>query len=365
MTIPHQDVAVTRQQALELAAAGSPVLLVLEAVVEHVPSFAHDPQAITVERIGEGQSNITFLLKTPTDAVVVRRPPAPPYAPSAHDVIREAAVVRALAATDVPVPDVLAICEDSSQIGAPFYVMKYIDAEVITTTTPARFDNPVAKENLAMSLVDTLVAIHTVDPASVPLPVSSNPRPYLVRQLERYSTIWSKVRVREIPGIDAVGRKLVETMPTAARTTVVHGDYRMGNLMWSHDPVPSISAVLDWELASLGDPLADLAYFLTTYPDDNDHLDVLLGMSGAILQGGYPSRSDLLKRYESHGGITVDRLEWYEAFVRWRAAIGLESIYQRMRTGRVAPNAWLRSLEHGVPELVSKAERSLAQVVRR
>jgi len=342
-------------------ATGADVLLVIEHVIDAMGLQDEvSPRQVSMERIGEGQSNLTYLLDSPAGRFVVRRPPPPPYEQSAHDVLREARIIQALATTAVPVPEVLAVGTEGP--GSPFYVTNFLPGDVITSKTPARYRDETSRTAIADAMVDALIEVHRVDPDVVPLRSAASQVNYLERQLDRYGRIWEATKVREVSDLDAVGEELLRLRPSGGPGVLVHGDFRLGNIMWSQGQRPHVQAVLDWELASIGDPLADLAYFLTTYPDPSDPSDVLLDMSGAVQKGGYPDRAALAVRYATGTGADLSPLPWYEAFVRWRAAIGLESIYQRTKRGTMESNAWTASLHDGVPDLASKARRSLAQV---
>ncbi len=204
--------------------------------------------------IGDGHSNVTFALST---GVVLRRPPRGPLPPSAHDVLREARLLRALEHTLVRAPAVLAVCEDPDVIGAPFYVTEMIEGEVIIDTLPAALDTPQERARIADALIDALVELHGVDWSAAGLGGFGKPTGYLERQVRRFTGLWQHNRTRELPVVEQVGAWLGANLPESPAATIVHGDYRLGNTMFASVAPARRVAILDWERAALGDPLAD------------------------------------------------------------------------------------------------------------
>ena len=202
--------------------------------------------------------------------MVLRRPPRGPLPPSAHDVLREARVLSALAGR-ARVPAVLAVCDDESVIGAPFYVMERVEGHVVTSSVPAALDNPDDRRRIGEELVDGLVEVHAVDWRDAGLEGFGKPTGYLERQLRRFTGLWEHNRTRDIPAVESVGEWLGEHMPESAPpATVVHGDYRLGNTMMAPAAPARLVAIFDWEMATIGDPLADLGYLCTLWVDRND-----------------------------------------------------------------------------------------------
>src|SRR5436309_3381197 len=218
-----------RSQA-DAAANQREPLLVLEPLIAFLDrSGLQAPDDLDAIPIGDGHSNVTFELST---GVIIRRPPRGPLPPSAHDVGREARLLRALESTPVRVPKVLAVCDDSSVIGAPFYLMEKIDGEVLTSSLPEPLDNPPERARIADELIDALVELHAVDWTAIGLEGFGKPTGYLERQLRRFTGLWEHNRTRELPLLEEVGAWLAANLPESPLATIVHGDYRLGNTMF-------------------------------------------------------------------------------------------------------------------------------------
>ena len=212
---------------------------------------------LEAEPIGEGHSNVTFAIRRGGGAWVLRRPPRPPLPPSAHDVLREARLLSAVQDADVRTPRVLATCEDEDVIGAPFYVMDLIEGDVLTAELPPALEGEGAR--IGDELVDALVEVHAVDWRACGLEGYGKPTGYLERQLRRFGGLWEHNRTRELPVLDRLTEWLAEHRPESGEATIVHGDYRLGNAMFARGSPPRLNAIFDWELATIGDPLADLS----------------------------------------------------------------------------------------------------------
>ena len=308
-------------------------------------------------RIGDGASNLTFLIERGETRVVLRRPPPPPLPPSAHDMVREARVQVGLARAGVRVPRILAVCEDESVIGLPFYVMEEIKGEVICEELPAALDTPEDRRGLGFAMVDALVELHAVDWRACGLEGLGKPSGYLERQLRRWSGLWEINATRELDACRAVGEKLAAQVPESPPTTVVHGDYRLGNVMIASDPPARVAAILDWEMATLGDPLADLGYFIVCWSEPGATEHPLL-ISSATAQPGFATRAELVERYAERTGRDVSRLDWYQAFALWKASVFCEAIYGRYLK-QERDDAWAADLCDGVPRLLEVAETYL------
>jgi aminoglycoside phosphotransferase (APT) family kinase protein len=302
--------------------------------------------------IGDGASNLTYLLERGGARVVLRRPPPPPLPPSAHDVVREARIQLALAPVGVRVPKVLAVCEDDSILGVPFYLMEELEGTVISDQLPAALDTPDERRKLAHELVDGLVQLHAVDWEACGLTVGK-PTGYLERQLRRWSGLWEVNATRELTGCVELGQRLQATMPESPPSTVVHGDYRLGNVMVSNRAPARLIAILDWEMATIGDPLADLGYLVATWSEpENDQHPLLL--TTVTQRPGFPTRAELIARYAHNTGRDTSNLDWYQAFALWKAAVFCEAIYKRFLRGERADD-WSASLCDGVPRLLEVA----------
>ena len=311
-------------------------------------------------RIGDGASNLTYLVERDGARVVLRRPPPPPLPPSAHDMVREANIQICLARGGVRVPKILAVCEDDSVIGAPFYVMEEIVGAVITDTVPPALDTPDERHRLGLELVDGLVDLHAVDYNACGLDRLGKPTGYLERQLRRWTGLWEVNATRELSDCFEIGELLKASMPESPPSTVVHGDYRLGNVMVGLDAPARVVAILDWEMATIGDPLADLGYLVATWAQPGDTEGALLELGTVSAEPGFMTRGELVERYGSLSGRNVGDLGWYEALACWKAAVFLEGSYRRFLSGN-ADDPYFASLEHGVPGL---GERALAALER-
>ena len=284
------------------------------------------------ERLPGGRSNLTYRVRDAAGGdFVLRRPPLHGVLQSAHDMAREHRIIAALAATEVPVPAALGLCEDPAVTGAPFYVMAYVDGAVPRdeATVTAAFDEQ-ARAAAADSLVDALVALHGVDPDAVGLGQLGRREGYLERQLRRWKRQLEQSRTRELPVLDEVHRRLEAAVPAqVGPARVVHGDYRLDNVILS--PAGRVLAVLDWELCTLGDPLADVGLLLVYWAEPGDTA-LPLGTAPTRLPG-FPPRAALTAAYAARSGRAVDQLDYYMAFGYWKLAVILEGVYARYTAG--------------------------------
>lgn len=319
---------------------------------DHLPGTGE----LNVERHQAGHSNETFFITRGEERYVLRRPPLGAFLPSAHDVGREYRVMTALAETAVRVPRTFVMCEDESVIGAPFYVMERMDGVVIRERLPAVFDVH-HRSALGDQLVDALVELHSVDPASCGLDTFGKPSGYLERQLRRWTGQMELTlpHTRPMPDLEAIGEWLRDHLPASPPTTIVHGDYKLDNVMFARaaDPV-RLGAILDWEMSTLGDPLADLGWMTSFWrePDDND--DLFTRTTPVTALPGFQSRRDLVERYASATGRVVEHLGWYVVLAIWKLAILLEGSYARYLAG-MTDDPFFAEMEHGVPQLAKRA----------
>ncbi len=342
------DVVEGPEQAAALPHAPLIVLRPLEAWLDE---HALGRGALTATRIGTGHSNATFLLERGADRMVLRRPPRPPLPPSAHDMLREARVLAALQGR-ARVPAMLAVCPGPEVIGAPFYVMQELHGHVVTDVLPAVLAAPEARWRAGNDLVDALVELHAVDIDAAGLSDFGRPDGYLARQVQRFATLWEHNATRELPLAGELGEWLAATQPSSGAACVVHGDYRLGNVMLDRDE-PRVLALLDWELATLGDPLADLGYLVATYTQPGSERTVL-DLSPVTGEHGFPARDELVGRYAERSGRSVGALAWYETLALWKAAVFCEGLYARYLRGGSA-DAWTAGLAAGVPGLLRAA----------
>jgi aminoglycoside phosphotransferase (APT) family kinase protein len=289
------------------------------------------------ELISGGRSNLTY---TVTDAAdrrwVLRRPPLGHVLATAHDMGREYAVISALGPTDVPVPPAVGLCNDESVNGAPFYVMGYVDGHVTRDSkTVEQVFPPQRRGTLAGEVVDVLARIHAVDPDAVGLGELGRKEGYVTRQLRRWHRQWEQSKTRELPVIDEVHAWLAEHVPDQGPASIVHGDYRLDNCMF--DESGRMVAVLDWELCTLGDPLADVGLLMVYWSEPGDEFAALLDAPTAV--GGFPGRAELLRRYEAASGRDLSVIDYYVAFGYWKLACILEGVYARYAGGAYGKDA--------------------------
>ena len=283
------------------------------------------------EIIAGGHSNLTFLV---TDAngrrLVLRRPPLAHGLASAHDMAREHRIISALNRSSVPVPTTVGLCEDDRINGAPFYVMEYVDGHVVRDVEAAerRLSEP-ARTRASESLADTLAAIHEVDLVSVGLNDLGRHEDYLARQLRRWYGQWEQQRTRDLSLIDDVHAVLIANLPAQQAATIVHGDYRLDNTMVDDDG--NVCAVLDWEICTLGDPLADIAMLAVYWTGPTDTQSAW--ESGATTAPGFWDRNQLIERYAQSSGRDLGNFDLYMAFANWKLACILEGVYARYLGG--------------------------------
>ncbi len=322
----------------DAAVHGDPPGLDLEAVTAWLRQRVDLADPVTADVAAGGRSNLTYVLEDGTgQRVVVRRPPLHGVLQSAHDVAREHRIITALADTDVPVPSCLGLEVDTTVTGAPFYAMRYVDGVVARDTATATTElSAAARAASGAAMVDTLVRLHAVDIDGVGLGDLARRGGYLERQLRRWSTQLERGRTRELPVLDEVHRRLEAQVPDQGPATLVHGDYRLDNVILDPD-TGAVRAVLDWELTTLGDPLADLGLLLVYWVEPGEE-DVALP-DPPTRAPGFCSRSELVERYAERSGRDVSGLGYYVAFGYWKLACILEGVHGRYRAGAYGDEA--------------------------
>jgi aminoglycoside phosphotransferase (APT) family kinase protein len=346
------DVVDTAEDAASLEL---PPLVVREPLEEFLDTHGIGAGRVEAERIGEGHSNITFLVRRGDARVVLRRPPRPPLPPSAHDVLREARLLRALEGTRVRVPRVLAVGDDEAVLGVPFYVMEEVHGSVLASGVPDRLDTPAELRRTSEELVDALVEVHHVDWRACGLDGYGKPTGYLERQLRRFSGLWEHNKTRELPVVEELGDWLRANMPESGESTIVHGDYRLGNVMMADAEPAELVAIFDWELSTIGDPLADVGYLTVTWVEPGDPEDTMFANLNAVTRRpGFLTRAELIARYEERTGRSVSALNWYQALALWKAAVFMEGNYKRFQAGST-DDEYLALFDRGVPMLAEKA----------
>jgi aminoglycoside phosphotransferase (APT) family kinase protein len=297
---------------------------------EHVPGVS---LPLRFERIAGGHSNLTYGV---TDAAAgrwaLRRPPLGKRLGSAHDMGREFKVVSALGETDVPVAPVVGLCEDEGVNDAPFYVMEFVEGPILRGLAEAEiFPDEGDRRAIGERVAETLVQIHAVDPDAAGLGDLGRKEDYVARQLHRWQGQWEKSKTRELEPIDRVHAALSARIPEQGPATIVHGDYRLDNMILTDSG--EVAAVVDWELCTLGDPLADVGLLMTYWPERGEGDDTLaLGMP-ANLAPGFPTRAELRARYAERSGRDLADLDFYVALGYWKLAIILEGVYARYTAG--------------------------------
>ena len=278
---------------------------------------------IVTTPIGDGHSNLTHLVSDGVRQVVVRRPPPQPFPPGAHDVLREARVIGSLAATPVPVARLLATAQAGEVVDVPLYVMAFAAGSVVTAETPATLIH--ARRRIGETLVDTLADLHAVDWRAAGLSDYGRPEGFNARHLRRIAQLVADDNSQFVE----IGAWLTARVPAESGASIVHNDYRIGNVVLSSEFPGELVAVLDWELATLGDPLFDLGYFLASVPECAGPPTPTQKMGLAMLEPGYPTRKELADRYAERTGADLTGLEWYMAFALWKLAVLYE--YGRRR----------------------------------
>ncbi|MFJ3585491.1 phosphotransferase family protein [Streptomyces sp. NPDC090127] len=300
-----------------------------------------------------GRSNLTYVVSDGTDRWVVRRPPLGHVLATAHDMRREHRVISALHTTAVPVPGTVLLCEDDSVLGAPFYVMEFVEGTPYRSAGQLAPLGPERTRAAVLGLVDTLVELHAVDPEAVGLGDFGRPEGFLDRQLRRWGKQLDASRNRELGGIDELHAALGRSLPASPAPTVVHGDYRLDNVLIGADD--RINAVLDWEMSTLGDPLTDLG-LLAMYSAKLDlpHSPVSTTAGAA----GHPDPAELIERYAARSGRDTSAISWYTAFAWFKLAVILEGIHYRYTLGQTVGAGFDRIgdlvpvfIEHGLTTL--------------
>jgi aminoglycoside phosphotransferase (APT) family kinase protein len=307
----------------------------------------------SAEVIGGGLSNLTYRIRWGGERLVLRRPPLGHILPRAHDMGREFRVLSALAPTAVPVPDAIAFCDDDTVIGAPFYLMREVEGSVLRHAEDARLLTAAQRGALANQLVDVLADLHQVDPDAIGLADFGPRSGYAERQLRTWGRQWQRSRTRDLPDLDKLLETLAGNLPRGGSTTLVHGDYRFDNAVVSVLPSPRITGVLDWELSTLGDPLADLATMLAYWHDPADKERVHVPVSvGLTTLPGFPSRADLAERYAAGTGRDLSRITFYLALAAMKLAVIFEGVHGRYLSGSGVGEGYAAA-DEAVPTLVS------------
>ena len=337
--------------------------------VARLAAWLGTDETVTVARVGEGHSNLTYAVQTGRQHWVLRRPPAGPLLPTAHDVVREYRVLDLLTRAEQPVrvPRPVAVCEDPDVLGAPFYLMEQVDGVVVRDTLPGWLDEP-ARRVLGLDLATAFAELHRVDIEPFVAAGLGRPDGYLARQLRRWTGqregIQAAVaaaggRARDLPDYDAVRDWLVAHLPAEAEPAVVHGDAKLDNVVVGPGETPAVAAVLDWEMATVGDPRADLGYLLSFWPEpDVEGSSAVHPLAQLVTAGaGFPSRDELVATWEQGTGRAAGDLTWFVTLAIWKLSVLLEASYHRYLAG-TTDDPFFATLEHGVPALLAHARET-------
>lgn len=328
-------------------------------IESHVPGYA--TADVEIRRHSGGHSCETWQVRCNGERWILRRPPRGDVQKGASNMAREYRIIAALADTPVPVPRAIALCEDAGVIGSPFFLMEEVDGVVLRFEFPADLPGtPDRRKALGESLVDTLVDIHAVDWKAVGLKEHGRPENFFERNLTLMREQWNAVRQRPIDAIETVGAYLVAHIPERGDATIVHGDYKLDNVMWKRECLATPAAVLDWEISTIADPLIDLGWLRGFWCDAGQSRSVVTMAPMLQEQGGFLSRDALVERYADKSGRDVRNVAWYEAFGMWKIAIILEASYKRYLEGH-SDDPLFAAFEVIVPALADAALGALRE----
>lgn len=320
---------------------------------------------LDVERVDEGHSNETLFITWGDEELVIRRPPPGETADTAHDVLREHRVVSALQETEVPVPPTRLACEDHDVLGSDFYVMSRLDGDVIRSAEPPWLESPEMRRAVGEELVGTLASIHTVGYEDVGLEEFGRPNGFTDRQVERWRkqfewALETTAERRELHELGRITDWLESNAPDTHPETLVHGDYKLDNVMFDRpdgSDKPETLAVFDWEMSTLGDPFTDLGWMLSFWHDEGDAEPPIQGLYPTITaRDGYPSRQELIDRYERQTGFSFDEPRFYLVLATYKMAALGEMFFARHLSGD-SDDPLYPKMETGVPRLLERATR--------
>jgi aminoglycoside phosphotransferase (APT) family kinase protein len=304
-----------------------------------------------VRRLAGGNSNETYLLQTSAGPRIVRRPPRAAIDASAHSMGREHRVLAALAQTEVPSPRPLAFCEDPAVLGAPFILMELVEGTALTDRLPDAYAEDVRGAGVA--IVDALALLHGARWRELGLEGFGRPEGFLERQVGRWRSQYERHQVRELPEFYPLADWLQENRPAEAEPAILHGDFHADNCLLSlHEP--RVTAILDWEMSSIGDPLLDLGLLLAFWGNDRPDPPAMPRVQGFSRAAGAPSRAELAERYAERSGRSVQRLDYYLTLAFWKLAAIVEGAYAHFLSGEVADD-YSRALGEDVPRLLREA----------
>jgi aminoglycoside phosphotransferase (APT) family kinase protein len=309
----------------------------------------------TIARIAGGNSNETYLLRDDRGPLVLRRPPQHAVDASAHDIFREHRLLSALEPTDAPSVAPIAICEDEEVLGVPFVLVEYVEGDSITDTLPAGSPPPgEAAGEIGFALVDALARLHAVDWRAAGLEGFGRPEGFRERLVPRWRKQLDRVRVRDLPRFDEVGDWLEANRPASYDLAVMHGDFHIDNCLIAFAGPAEVRAIIDWEMATIGDPLVDLGLMLGLWGGEEPAPPWLSGTQAVSRAAGSPSRAELAERYAARSGRDLGQLNWYTALALWKLAAVVEGAYANLVT-HGDYRSYTRALKDDVPALVRQA----------
>jgi aminoglycoside phosphotransferase (APT) family kinase protein len=328
---------------------------------ERIPGLEGKMEAL---QFPGGHANLTYLVRFGERELVLRRPPLGPVAPRSHDMAREYRVLSKLAGHYPQAPRAYAFCDDPSIMGAVFIVMERCRGSIIRSSVPAAIDrHPDGRRRASLALIEAMAAFHDLGYVKLGLSDLGKPEGFVARQVHGWKGRWDRAKNVEVPQFDEMYRWLVENMPSSPQSTLVHNDLKLDNVMIDPDDPDRVTAVLDWDMTTLGDPLIDLGTLLGYWAEADD--PPARGATAAVTaQPGFPTRAEISERYAELRGIQLTAIPWYEAFAHWKTAVVLQQIYIRFVRGQTQ-DARFEALGNAVPMLVriasEVAERAEAE----
>ncbi|MFQ5477308.1 MAG: phosphotransferase family protein [Candidatus Binatia bacterium] len=328
-------------------------------VEAEVPGFEN--AEVKVRRHPGGHSCETWRLNVNGERWILRRPPRGKVQQGASNMAREYRIISALRDSPVPVPKTIALGEDPDVIGAPFFIMEEVDGVVLRQGFSSEYeDSPQRRAAIGKSVVDTLVAIHSVDWRAIGLERHGKPETFLQRNLSLMYEQWLNVKQRPIDAIEKIAEYLRGHVPECSDATIVHGDYKLDNLMWKRDELAEVAAVLDWEISTLADPLVDLGWLRGFWCDPADRRALVMMGQAPQADGGFLSRDELVEYYADQSGRDLELLPWFEAFGMWKIAIIMEASYARYLNGH-SDDTMFAMLDLIVPALADAGLEALSR----
>jgi aminoglycoside phosphotransferase (APT) family kinase protein len=351
----------TAETRMQSEAGEAPDGVDLVALAGYLPRFLPTAEApLSAELISGGRSNLTYYLRSRASGEewVLRRPPLGHVLPTAHDTAREYRVISALAGTGVPVPGTYLLCEDPAIIGAPFYVMERVYGEIVHSEMPLDLaPTPIDRRRMCEAFVDALVRLHAIDPEAVGLGDFGRPQGFMGRQLRRWGEQWQRSKTFESPELEELQRRLQAALPESPPATILHGDYRLENMIFGVRRPDTIRAMLDWEMATLGDPFADLGYALAYWVQDGDSelRQRVLDMGVVSMAEGFMTRAELAEEYGRRSGRAMGGVDFYFCFGLYKLSVIVQGIVARNLAGETRGGGFEEYDEDRVRGLIALA----------